>query len=456
MTPANTRTAPAEDGNAPRVPHPIRQAVRALHHRNFRLFTIGQAISLIGTWMQQVAVGWLVYRLTGSPFLLGLVAFVAQAPTFFLSPIAGDVADRFDKHRVVTITQALMMVQATVLAVLVLTGLVTTWHIVLLMGLLGCLSGFDIPARQSFLLELVGGKDDLPNAIALNSSVFNGARLVGPAIAGFVVSAVGEGICILLNALSYIAVLAALASMRLGPRDSPVATGPVFARIREGFGYAFGLQPIRDILAMVGVVSIVAVPFTVLLPVIATDVLRGGARTLGFLLSATGLGALAGALYLASRQTVRGLGRVIVVAAVLFGIGLIATALSRATWLSMAFLALAGFGMMAQMASSNTVLQTLVDDDKRGRVMSLYSMAYIGLAPVGSLLAGALAGHVGAPITLAAGGALCITAGLIFGVRLPALREVVRPIYARLGILPEVARGIQAATHQTTTPPTPD
>jgi MFS family permease len=450
MKHANQRPASTDDTEPARPSSALRQAGRALRHRNFRLFTFGQTVSLIGTWMQQVAVGWLVYRLTGSAFLLGLVAFVAQAPTFFLSPIAGVVADRFDKHRVVMLTQALMMVQASVLAVLVLTDVVAIWHIVVLMAVLGCLSGFDIPARQSFLLEMVGSRDDLPNAIALNSSIFNAARLVGPAIAGFVVAGLGEGICILLNAVSYAAVLAALGAMRIARRSEPAATGAVFAQIQEGFGYAFGFAPIRAILLMVAATSVIAVPFTVLLPVIATDVLDGGARTLGFLMSATGLGALAGALYLASRQSVRGLGRVIVLAAALFGAGLIATALSRTTALSMAFLAVAGFGMMAQMASSNTVLQTLVDDDKRGRVMSLYSMAYIGMSPVGSLLAGALASRVGAPATIAIGGALCIATATFFGSRLPALREEVRPIYARLGILPEVARGIQAVTQQTT------
>jgi MFS family permease len=343
-----------------------------------------------------------------------------------------------------------MMVQAFTLAALVLTGTVAVWHIIALMAVLGCLSGFDIPARQAFLLEMVGSRDDLPNAIALNSSVFNAARLVGPAIAGFVVASVGEGVCILLNAVSYAAVLTALSAMRIGRRSVPTATGGVFARIREGFDYAFGFAPIRAILLMVATTSVVAVPFTVLLPVIATDVLDGGARTLGFLMSATGLGALAGALYLASRHSVRGLGRVIVGAAALFGIGLIGTALSRTTALSVTFLAVAGFGMMAQMASSNTVLQTIVDDDKRGRVMSLYSMAYIGMAPLGSRLAGALASRIGAPLTIAAGGALGIGTAVVFRTRLPALREEVQPIYARLGILPEVARGIQAVTHQTT------
>jgi MFS family permease len=428
----------------------ISQAARALRHRNFRLFTAGQSISLLGTWMQQVAVGWLVYRLTGSPLLLGLVGFVSQAPAFLLAPIAGAIVDRHDKHRIVIVTQIVMMVQALALATLILTGVVEIWQIIALMAVLGCASGFDIPARQAFLLEMVGVREDLPNAIALNSSMFNAARLIGPAVAGFVISAVGEGICILINGVSYIAVLAALYAMRLTPPASPAASGAVLARIVEGFDYAFRSVPIRSILVLVAIVSLVAVPFTVLLPIVATDVLRGDARTLGFLMSATGLGALAGALFLASRSTVRGLGRVIVFAAFLFGTALIAVAFSRTTWISMLCLAAAGFGMMAQMASSNTVLQTIVDDDKRGRVMSIYSMAFVGTAPLGALLAGALADRLGAPAALGAGGVLCVLAAAGFGSRLPVLREAVRPIYARLGILPEVARGIQAATHQTT------
>lgn len=428
----------------------VRLAGRALRHRNFRLFTFGQTLSLIGTWMQQVAVGWLVYRLTDSAFLLGVVAFVSQGPVFLLAPFAGDVADRFDRRRVVMVTQALMMLQAATLAALVLTDRVTVPWIIGLMALLGALSGFDIPARQSFLTEMVGGREDLPNAIALNSSMFNAARLVGPAVAGFVVAAVGEGICILLNAGSYAAVLVALGAMRLPPRVRSIAPGAVFFRVAEGFRYAFGFPPIRAILGLVALTAVVAVPFTVLLPVIATEVLDGDARTLGVLMAATGLGALCGALFLASRRSVRGLGRVIVLAAVLFGLSLIGVALSRTVTASLIALAFAGFGMMVQMASSNTVLQTLVDDDKRGRVMSLYSMAYIGMTPIGSLFAGALATRLGAPLTIGLGGAACIGGAAAFGVLLPGLREQVRPIYERLGILPELASGIQAVTHQHT------
>jgi MFS family permease len=440
----------SRESGAERPGRTLALAVRALRHRNFRLFTAGQTVSLIGTWMQQVAVGWLVYRLTDSAFLLGLVGFVSQAPVFVLAPIAGAVADRVNRHRIVIVTQSLMMVQALALALLVLTGSIDVWQIVALMAFLGAVTGFDIPARQSFLLEMVGSREDLANAIALNSSMFNAARLIGPAIAGFAISIAGEGRVILINGVSYIGVLGALLAMDIRPRERSRDTAPVLRHIREGFDYAFGFHPIRAILTLVAVVSVTAVPFSVLLPVIATDVLGGDARTLGFLMSATGLGALAGALFLASRRTVRGLGRVILGAALLFGTALVVVALSRALALTMLLLAFAGFGMMVQMAASNTVLQTIVDDDKRGRIMSLYSMAYIGTTPIGSLLAGIAASHFGTPATLAVGGGVCMLAALVFGYRLPRLREMVVPIYTRLGIIPEVAGGIQAATHLTT------
>lgn len=429
---------------------PLSYAFRALRHRNFRLFTVGQTISLMGFWMQQVAVGWLVYRLTDSAFLLGLVGFVSQAPVFVLAPIAGVLADRFNRRRLVIITQALAMLQALALATLVLTDSVTITYILLLMALQGAISGFDIPARQSFILEMVGSRDDLPNAIALNSSMFNAARLVGPAIAGFAIGAFGEGWVILLNGISYVTVLAALFAMNVGTAQRARAGGAMLRHMREGFDYAFGSHPIRSILLLVAVVSIAGVPFSVLMPVIATDMLGGGPRALGILTGATGLGALAGALFLASRRSVRGLSRVIVAAALLFGASLVAVSLSATTWLSTLILAFTGFGMMVQMAASNTILQTIVDDDKRGRVMSLYSMAFIGTAPAGSLFAGTLASQLGTPITLAIGGSVCVLAALAFGSRLPRLRETIRPIYARLGIIPEVAGGIQAATHLTT------
>jgi MFS family permease len=428
----------------------LASTVRALRHRNFRLFTLGQSLSLVGTWMQQVAVAWLVYRMTQSPFMLGLVAFVAQGPGFFIAPFAGVLADRFDRHRIVIITQVIMMVQALLLGMLVLTGNVTMGWILLLMALMGVTFGVDIPARQSFLVQLVDDRNDLPNAIALNSSMFNAARLVGPAAAGFAIAAIGEGWVIVINGISYIFVLAALLSMRITPRVRPAQHGAMLRNLRDGVQYAAGFRPIRAVLLLVATVALLGVPFTVLLPVIATEVLGGGPRTLGMLTAAIGLGALGGALFLAARSSVRGLGRVIVASALVFGASLVLFAFARSLLLALPLLTLAGFGMMAQMASSNTVLQTLVDDDKRGRVMSFYTMAFLGTAPIGSLLAGAVAARVGATWTIAVGGSACIAAALLFGRRLPILRRMVRPIYQRLGILPEVARGIQAATHQAT------
>jgi MFS family permease len=424
-------------------------ALRAFRHRNFRLFTIGQTISLTGTWMQQVAVGWLVYRLTGSPLLLGLVGFVSQGPGFLLAPFAGVLADRLNKHRIVITTQLVMMVQALLLGTLVLTDRITIGWILTLMAVLGGASGFDIPARQSFLIEMVGDREDLPNAIALNSSIFNAARLVGPAIAGFAVAAFGEGWVIILNGISYVAVLAGLMAMRL-PARQRMRSGPMLRGLHEGLGYAFGFVPIRTVLLLVATVSLVGVPFSVLLPVVATETLAGGPRTLGLLVGATGLGALGGALFLAARTTVIGLGRVIMLSAISFGASLVLFAFSGSLWLSLVLLVAAGFGMMTQMASCNTVLQTIVEDDMRGRVMSFYTMAFTGTAPIGSLLLGLLADGIGAPAAIGLGGAACVAAGIVFGQRLPVLRRLIRPIYTRLGILPEVARGIQAATHHTT------
>jgi MFS family permease len=421
-------------------------AFRALRHRNFRLFTFGQSLSLVGTWMQQVAIGWLVYRMTSSAFLLGLVSFVGQAPGFFLTPFAGVLADRLNKHRIVIVAQALMMVQSAVLAALVLSGHVTIIWIIILMAVLGAVSGFDIPARQAFLIEMVDDRDDLPNAIALNSSMFNAARLVGPAIAGFAVAAIGEGWVIMANSASYAAVIIGLFAMRVPVRPRGRARGDVLRTLGAGFRYAYDFTPIRTILILVAIISVAGVPFSVLLPVVASEVLHGGAETLGFLMSATGLGALAGALFLASRRTVVGLGRLTAISGTMFGLSLIALSVSHTLWLSAVFLTLAGFGMMAQMAACNTILQTVVDDDKRGRVMSMYAMAYVGMSPFGSLLLGTLAGRVGVAWTLATGGLVTTVAALYFGTRLPRMRDVVWPIYRRMGILPEVAAGIEAAT----------
>ena len=424
----------------------MKPGVRALRHRNFRLFLGGQIISLAGTWMQQVALAWLVYRLTRSPFLLGLVGFAGQLPSLLLAPLAGVWADRSDRRRIVIATQALAMFQALVLSALVLTGRVAVVHVLVLSVFLGLVNGVDVPTRQAFLVEMVRGREDLANAIALNSSVFNAARLVGPAIAGFMIGLVGEGVVFLLNGLSYVAVIAALLAMEIDPRPAARRpTQPVWRELKEGVGYVLGFEPIRSLLLLIGLVSLVGVPFTVLMPVFATDVLHGGAHTLGLLMSSLGVGALGGALFLAARRSVRGLGRIILAAVTLFGLCLAGFGFSRNEWLSMALLVAAGFGMMVHMASSNTILQTIVDEDKRGRVMSFYAMAFMGTVPLGSLLSGALAARLGAPATVVLGGALCLLGAAAFARALPRLREQIRPIYARLGVIPEVAAGLQTA-----------
>jgi MFS family permease len=417
--------------------------LRALRHRNFRLFFFGQGISLIGTWMQQVAMIWLVYRLSDSEFLLGLVGFCSQIPSFFLAPVAGVFTDRWSLHRTILLTQSLAMCQAIILAVLTLTGTVAVWHVLALSVCMGLITAFDIPARQAFLIQMVEGRESLTNAIGLNSSMFNGARLLGPALAGFTIAAVGAGVCFLLNALSFLAVLAALLAMRLPPQAPAKPRQHVLHELKEGFCYAFGSLPIREILMLVALVNIVAMPLTVvLLPVFAKIVLHGGPKTFGLLTAAIGLGALLGALCLAYRKSVLGLGRQIAWASAVFGLSLIAFSFSRTLWVSMLLLVMSGFAVMMETAASNTILQTIVDDDKRGRVMSFYAMAFLGAAPLGSLLAGSLASHVGVAHFVQLAGTMCILGSSVFAWRLPAMRKMIRPIYQRIGILPDVTSGI--------------
>lgn len=431
------------------MPDRIRNAARALRHRDLRLFLVGQGISLVGTWMQQVALSWLVYRLTGSTAILGLIAFCSQFPTFLVAGVAGALADRWSRHRMVMVAQVAAMLQALVLALLVLSGGARVWHLIVLSVWLGIATGFDVPARQALLVRLVQGAEDLPNAIALNSSIFNAARLVGPAAAGVLIGLFGEGPVFVLNALSYLAVLYALHA--IGMRDPGVGGGgSVLRTMRDGFRYAFGFPPIRAILLLLTMISVVGFPYTVLLPVFARDVLGGDAETLGILSACTGLGALAGALTLASRPSVRGLGVIIPRAVAVFGAALIGLSFSRSTVLSAIVLVAAGFGMMTATASMNTIIQTIVDEEKRGRVMSIYTMAFIGLSPVGALLGGALAERIGAPATVAIGGTACLFLAVWFQRQLPELRDLIRPIYQRLGIIPEVATGIQSATRTPT------
>ena len=419
---------------------------RALRYRNYRLFFSGQIISLIGTWMQQIALSWLVYRLTNSVFLLGIVGFISQLPALFLTPLAGVVADRHNRHRILVATQILLMIQAFILSALVLTNSIVIWHIMVLSIFLGLVNAFDIPIRQAFTVDMVEKREDLGNAIALNSSMVNMARLVGPSIAGILIAVAGEGICFLLNGISYLAVIASLFAMQITPRETKRPATHVLHELKEGFRYAFGFMPIRSILLLLATVSLMGVPYQVLMPVFAKDIFHGGPRILGFLMAMSGIGALMGTVYLAMRKSVLGLGKIIARTAALFGLGVIIFSFSRVLWFSMLVILVSGFGMMVQMASSNTVLQTIVDEDKRGRIMSFYTMAFMGMMPFGSLLAGSLASKIGAPFTLLIGGICCIIGALVFAKNLPALKEEIRPIYAEKGIIPEVARGIQLTT----------
>lgn len=433
---------------------PIRNLLRALRSRNYRLFIAGQSVSLVGTWMQQVAMSWLIYRLTGSAILLGVVGFASQIPTLFISPVAGVLADRWDRRRLLVITQTLAMFQAAFLALVVLTGIVQVWQIILLSLILGVVNAFDIPTRQSFVVEMVEHREDLGNAIALNSSMVNGARLIGPAIAGFLVASVGEGICFVLNAISYLAVIMALAAMRLRPAPPRQhARRHILHELYEGFRYAYEFGPIRSILLLLALVSFMGMPYSVLAPVFAKDILHGDAHTFGFLMTAAGSGALAGTLYLASRRSVLGLGRLIVMATILFSVGIATFAVSTHLILSLAALTLAGFGAMTLVSSCNTILQTILDEDKRGRVMSFFAMSFIGVAPFGSLGAGSMAGIIGPRDTLLLGGIGCLVGAAVFARHLPQIREKVRPIYLRMGIIPEVAIGMATATEQ---PPLPE
>jgi MFS family permease len=414
---------------------------RALRHRNYRLFFIGQGASLIGTWVTRVATSWLVYRLTGSSLLLGLVGFAGQLPTFLCAPIAGVFVDRWDRHRVLVVTQVLAMVQSGLLAALALHGSIGVPHLLALSAFQGLINAFDTPARQAFVSEMVDAREDLANAIALNSTMVNGARLIGPSIAGVLIAAVGEGWCFALDAASYLAVIASLLAMRIVRRPRRPSQR-VLAELREGFAYVRAFAPIRALLLVVAVVSLTGMQYAVLLPLFAGEILHGGPSTLGLLSSAVGVGAITGALWLASRRSVLGLGRVVVSAGTIFGAGLLGLALSRWLWLSIPCLAAIGGGMMVLLAGANTLLQTLSDEDKRGRVMSFYTMAFFGMAPFGSLSAGTLAAWLGAPAAVAISGVATLTAIVLFARRLEILRAAVRPVYRRLGILPEIAEGL--------------
>jgi MFS family permease len=427
-------------------------AVRALRSRNYRLFFGGQSISLVGSWMTRIATSWLVYRLTGSATLLGVVGFAGQIAGFVLAPLAGVWVDRWDRHRTLVWTQVLSMLQSFTLAGLALTGMINIRQIVWLAFAQGVINAFDMPVRQAFVVQMVERREDLGNAIALNSSMVNAARLIGPAIAGVLIAGVGEGYCFLVDGISYIAVIVSLLLMTI-PKTAPRALSRrVWEQLREGWDYVSRAVSMRSILLLLALISLVGMPYTVLMPVFASKILHGGPHTLGFLMAATGVGALAGALSLAMRSSVLGLGRRIVEMSALFGASLVAFALSRYLWVSIAILPVTGFAMMQHMAASNTILQTIADDEKRGRVMAFYSTAFLGMAPFGSLLAGSIAARIGAPETLVIGGVACMAGSLWFMCRLPSIRREVRPKYVELGIIPEIAVGVQSASALQTPP----
>jgi MFS family permease len=395
----------------------LKTTLRAMRYRNYRLYFGGQGISLTGSWIQQVAMGWLVYRLTGSAFSLGLVAFFAQVPVFFMSPLAGVLADRWDRMRIMLVAQTLAMIQAFILAILMFSHVIAPWHLLPLAFFLGVANALDAPARHSFIVQVVERKEDLGNAIALNSAMFNGARLVGPPVAGILVALVGEGICFLINGISYLAVIFALLAMKLKPRKAHAGNVSLWDEMREGFRYTFSLRPIRLIIILIAWVSLFGMSYMTLMPIFVSKTLGGGPHSLGFLMGATGCGALLGALILASRQGTRGIEKSLVSGSVVFSLGLVAVSLARTFWLAMLLLFIVGLGMMVQMASANTYLQHLISDDKRARVMSIYTMAFMGATPIGSFLVGILASSVGVTLTIAIGGVFSLAGVLVFASR---------------------------------------
>lgn len=429
----------------------FKRIVRALSSRNYRLFFAGQLISLIGTWLTRVATGWLAYRLTGSPLVLGIVGFAGQIPTFLFAPFAGVLVDRWNRHRVLVVTQCLAMLQSLALAYFAITQTVTVTHLIVLGVAQGLINALDMPARQAFVVEMVEKREDLSNAIALNSTLVNAARLLGPSLAGILISAFGEGWCFLIDGVSYIAVILALLAMRVNRDSIRRKSTRMLDELREGYKYAFGFIPMRSILILLAVMSLTGVPYTVLMPVFAKDILHGGPSMLGFLMGVSGMGALGGAIFLAARKSVRGLGRVILISTGTFGVGLIIFAYSTWPILSAAMMAVTGFTMILQMAAGNTVLQTIVDDEHRGRVMSFFTMSVMGTVPIGTLAAGAVAPYIGTPATVASGGVLCVAGSLWFARQLPEIRRLLRPIYVKQGIivLPEVAEAVDAATDVT-------
>ena len=458
-------TGPVSLDSGRSTPGRFRSIVRALRHRNYRLFFFGQIVSLCGTFLTQVAVVWLVYSMTGSGEKLGITAFAGQIPSFALGPFAGVWVDRLNKRRLIVTTQILAMCQSFALAALVFffqgNTTVVVDGLISLAFLQGLINAFDMPGRQAFLVEMVESREDLANAIALNSTMVHAARLIGPALAGFLIHYVGAVLCFFLDGCSYLAVIAALLSMRLRPTTPRPHGGSVLAELKEGFQYVWHFAPIRAMLLLMALLSLTGMPaFSVLMPIFA-DALKSddrGAETLGFLLGASAFGALSGAIYLASRKSVLGLGRLIAACAAVFGAALIAFSFSHHLWLSLLIVPVAGFAMLITFASSNTLLQTLTEDEKRGRVMSFFTMAFVGMTPWGNLLAGTAADRfttapsvwgkfAGAAHTLQLAGTICIIGAVSFALKLPTIRRITRPIYARKGLLTqEVATGLMDAT----------
>jgi MFS family permease len=418
------------------MPSPAGRLTRALQHRNFRLFFGGQSISLVGTWITRVATSWLVYRLTGSELLLGVAGFAGQIPTLIITPFAGVLVDRHDRRRILLWTQAGSLVQSALLAVLTFTDIITVKQIIWLQVVQGVINSFDTPARQAFVSEMVEDRRDLPNAIALNSSMVNGTRIIGPSIGGLLIAAFGEGWCFATDAISYVAVIASIVAMRVRPRaHQEAAEMHLLEELHHGWKYVFHSIPIRSALLLVAIVSTAGTPYTVLMPAIAAQVLHGGPNTLGLLMTGTGVGALTGALYLAQRESVVGLGRIIMWASAVFGIGLVVFSLTTSLWPAFLVLAVAGCGFMIQLAATNTILQTIVEERLRGRVMSFYTMAFFGTVPIGSLLGGIMADHYGATRTVLVSGIICLAGSAWFAYKLPAIRAVIRPIYRERGII---------------------
>jgi len=439
--------------NVPKIPGRgrLKLMFRALKYSNYRLFIGGQSLSLIGTWLQMVAMTWLVYRLTNSAFMLGIIGFAGQIPMLVVTPFAGVFADRWNRHKTLLYTQILALLQALLISILVFTQCIQIWHLVVLSVFLGAINAFDMPVRQSFVTDMIENhKEDIGNAVALNSSMVNSARLVGPSLAGILIATVGEGWCFLINAISFIAVVVSLLRMKNLPEHKPVNGTRVSAELRDGFSYTFGFPPIRFLILMLASVGLVSMSLTLLAPVFAKEYLHGDAQTFGFLMGAFGSGALLGAIYLLNKRSVLGLGRVIGFAVTLFGGSMILFGFSKVFALSMALMFTSGTGMMLHLASTNTLLQTISNESKRGRVMSFYAMAFRGLSPFGSLIAGGLASAIGAPATVVISGTFILFMAMLYHRILPQIKPLVRPIYEQLGILPQMATGVQNAAYNAT------